>query len=103
MVFFFCGAEDLQKIIIFWWHWDSNSGLWLGRQALYDLRPALFRIIFLVGLGFELRAFAVAKQAFYCLGCASVSFALVILEMGSCELFAWAGPELLFPRSQPPK
>jgi hypothetical protein len=58
-------------------------------------RNALRLVFFFpMGLGFELKAFALAKQAFYCLRY-TVCFDLVILEMGrrSRELFAWAGLE----------
>jgi hypothetical protein len=42
----------------------------------------------------ELRIELLAKQALYCLSHTSSPFALVILEMGSHELFVWAGLEL---------
>jgi hypothetical protein len=43
-----------------------------------------------VGLGFEL-SFVLAKQVLYAQVTPPVYFALVILEMGSLKLFAWAG------------
>jgi hypothetical protein len=49
----------------------------------------VYFILFLVGLGFELMPSRFAKQALYCLK--HTCFVVVILEMGSCELFAWAG------------
>jgi hypothetical protein len=58
-------------------------------------------VFFLVGLGFEVRA--LAKQALYCLSHAQVRFALVIFEMGSCKLFAWAGLKPQLSQFQPPK
>jgi hypothetical protein len=43
--------------------------------------------LFLVGLGFELRAFMLAKQVLYCLNYTSSPFCCVILETESCRLF----------------
>jgi hypothetical protein len=45
--------------------------------------------------------FTLAKQALYCWSHTSVHFALVILEIGSWELFAWTGLEPWSSQSQP--
>jgi hypothetical protein len=44
-----------------------------------------------------------AKQMLYHLSNTSSPLAVFILELGSCELFAWAGLEPQSSRSQPPK
>jgi hypothetical protein len=58
------------------------------------------RGIFLMGQGFELRALCL--QGRYCttLAIPQSTFALVILEMGSYELFPLAGLEELFSQFQ---
>jgi hypothetical protein len=58
---------------------------------------------FFVGLGFKLRAFCSAKQGLYCLSPPPVQFTLVILEMGSHELFSQVGLKPPSSQSQPPK
>jgi hypothetical protein len=55
-------------------------------------------ICFLVELGFEL-GFTLGKQACYLISHTSTHSALVILEKGSCELFAHIGLEPPFSRS----
>jgi hypothetical protein len=56
---------------------------------------------FLVGLGFELRTWCLQNRHSTARATPPAHFALLILEMGSQELFAWAG---LKPQSsRPPK
>jgi hypothetical protein len=54
-----------------------------------------FFFFFLVGLGFELRASNLQSRRYTAWVIPSVHFALVILEMGSCELFAQGWPQTL--------
>jgi hypothetical protein len=49
------------------------------------------------------QGFVLAKQALYYLSHTSSPFFLVILEMGSWELFVWAGLELWSYQALPPK
>jgi hypothetical protein len=49
------------------------------------------------------QAFMLTKQVLYCLSHTSSHFALFILEMGSRQLFAWAGLKPWPLGSQPPK
>jgi hypothetical protein len=53
-------------------------------------KSAFFFSFFLVGLWFELRASHLQYRCFTSSAISPVHFALVILEMGSCELFAQA-------------
>jgi hypothetical protein len=62
---------------------------------LFFLFCFYFCIFFLlVGLGFELRASNCQAKYFTTSATPLVHFALVILEIGSHELFAWASLEL---------
>jgi hypothetical protein len=46
-------------------------------------------------LGFELKAFCLQNKYFTAWATLPAGFALVILEMASCRLFAWAGLETM--------
>jgi hypothetical protein len=56
-----------------------------------------------MGLGFELKPLHLQTRCSTTWTTPPVHFALVILEMGTRELFAQAGLELWFSQSQPPK
>jgi hypothetical protein len=92
------GKENYLFIYLLWFFlgrnkvWTQALGL-LGRHfTVWVISPALYFIFkfFLVGSGFELRASCLQSK------CPTFRprFALVILEMESQELFAWAGLKL---------
>jgi hypothetical protein len=66
-----------------WSSWDHRS----TPQEV----PSLFSFFFLVGLGFEPRALHLQSRHSTAWATPPVHFALVILEMWSHELLAWAG------------
>jgi hypothetical protein len=57
--------------------------------------------VFLVGLGFEVRASWLQSRCFTASATPPVHFALVILEMRFLKLFVWACLELTSAQSQP--
>jgi hypothetical protein len=64
----------------------------LNNPRTLFLRVSITEFFFFFGEnGVWTQGFALAKQALYCLSHMCVHFALVILEVGSCELFAWLG------------
>jgi hypothetical protein len=81
------------------------SGVWafgfkaihlLGRHSFWATNPVLVGFFFfLVGLGFELWALRLPSRNSTAWATPPVHFALVILEMGYCGLFAWVVLELL--------
>jgi hypothetical protein len=71
--------------------------------VLKFLKKLNFFFFFLVGLDFELRALHFQSRCLTTGATPSLHFALVILEMGSCELFAWTDLEPWSFWSQPSK
>jgi hypothetical protein len=65
------------------------------------LRLKFFFLSYLMGLEFELRAWHLQAGALWLELIPSVHFALVILETGSQELFAWADLKPQFSQSCP--
>jgi hypothetical protein len=61
--------------------------LWFELRAWHLARQAFYHLSYIT------QRFALAKQAFYHLSHTSGPFALIILEMGICKLFARADQE----------
>jgi hypothetical protein len=61
-------------------------------HTLYILYLSFF--FFMVVFGFELRASYLQSRCSNACAIPPVAFSLVVLEMRSCELFAWAALEL---------
>jgi hypothetical protein len=67
--------------------------MWFNHSSRL-LATNMFVCLFVVGLGFELRALHLQSRGSTTSDTTSVHFALVIRKMGSPELFAWADTDL---------
>jgi hypothetical protein len=75
----------------------------LYEMASYTNCVLFLLFFFLVALEIELMALCLQSRYATTWATTLVNFALVILEMGSPELFSWAGLEQWSSQSQPPK